>query len=170
MDSKDKALKTAVTAIVILAVAMVSYYWVAWRTRKTENDVNLHEKLDTARAQDERNSLAGVYSAVESVEALDRRLGFFSLNRKEDGYFGSAKVDTVASTADASAYMKCEDVKIAEKDFFVKCADPDLGQISYVGEWQGAPGGAIQVTGKLMWIKDDKEVFDKAVTLNRPAQ
>ncbi len=170
MNSKDKALKIAVTTIGILAISMIAYYWISWRTRTTENDVNFHEKVDAATIAEEKSDFSGIYSSAEPIEGMNRRLGFFSVNRKEDGsYNGSAKLDTVSSTEDATAYLNCEDVKIGEKEFFLKCAEPELGQISFVGEWQRGGSGAIQVAGKLMWSKDGTVVVDKPTTLNRPA-
>lgn len=169
MDQKDKALKTALTAVGILAFAMFAYYWVAWHTRKTENDVNFSEKADAPAPQDKTASeFAGVYSAAEPVEGNGHRLAFISLNRRDDGagYFGTAKVDPIGSETESPTFFKCNDVNIADKDFFVKCNDPQLGQISFTGEWS-KPSGAVQVTGTLLWTKDGNEIANKPTTLNR---
>lgn len=162
---QDKALKTALTAVAVLAVLMFAYYWLQWRTRKTENDVNLQEKVEAPK-EDKSAEFAGVYSANEPIEGLDRRFAFISLNRKEDGsgYFGSAKVDQIASANDDATFFQCNDVSIGEKDFFVKCTDAQLGQISFVGEWNKA-SGSIQVPGKILWSRDGNEIANKSITL-----
>ena len=116
MDQKDKALKIALTSLGVLAVVMFIYYYVAWRTRTTEHDVNFHEKGDTTA--ESKSEFTGIYALAEPVEGLNRRLGFFTVNKKDDGsggYFGSAKLDTIASTADDTTYLQCPDVNIAEK-------------------------------------------------------
>ncbi|MGZ3705325.1 MAG: hypothetical protein ACXWP1_05030, partial [Bdellovibrionota bacterium] len=59
------------------------------------------------------------------------------------------------------------DANVTEKDFFVKCSDPDLGQISFVGDVQKGAGGAIQASGKFLWSKDGTEIANKATTLSR---
>ncbi|HEY8279451.1 MAG TPA: hypothetical protein VIH99_07510 [Bdellovibrionota bacterium] len=168
MNDKDKAFKVAVTAIIILATLMFIYYWVSFRMRKTENDVGYQEKAEGTVAapslKDEKSDFTGAYSVSESIEGGGRRLGFFSVNKRDDGYFGSAKVDSVATTEDQSKYIPCNDVKIGEKDFFLKCSDPVLGQISFVGEWSKDSGG-IQVSGKVTWFKDGNVLVEKNTSL-----
>jgi hypothetical protein len=165
MDAKDKALKIAVGAVVALALAMFLYYWFAWRNRTTVHDLNLQEKVESA--PEEKDAFAGMYSAVDPIEGMERRLNFFTVSKKDDGsggYFGSAKVDRVASTEAAEEYIKCPEVNIAEKDFFLKCFSPELGQLSFVGEWDKS-SGSLQVKGKALWSKDGTVLTDKATTL-----
>jgi hypothetical protein len=170
MNQKDKALKTALTAVGVLAVAMFAYYWINWHLlRKTENDVNFNEKAEVQTPDDKAAAaFAGVYSAADPIEGNNKRLAFFSLNRREDGsgYFGTAKVDPIGSETEASAFLQCNSVTIGDKDFFVKCEDKDLGEISYAGEWTKANGG-IQVNGKILWSKNGTEITNKATTLTR---
>jgi len=120
--------------------------------------------------KEEKSEFAGLYSASEPIEGMERRLGFFSVNKKEDGsgYLGSAKLDRIASTESAEEYLKCNDVAIAEKDFFIKCNSPELGQISFVGEWDKNTG-SLQVKGKVLWSKDGTVITDKSVTLTHSA-
>ncbi len=164
MDAKDKALKIALGTVAVLAVAMFAYYWFAWRNRTTQHDVNLAERVD--RIREEKSEFAGLYSSSEAIEGMDRRLAFFSVNRKEDGsgHFGTAKVDKIASTDNAEEYLKCNEVNIAAPDFFIKCNSPELGQISFVGEVDKS-SGALQVKGKVLWSKDGTVVTDKATVL-----
>ncbi len=168
MDPKDKALKTALTGIAVLAVAMVGYYWISWKTHRSENDVSVTEKAEVQKDEKGSSEFAGVYSSTEAVEGNNHRLAFFSLNKKEDGsgYFGTAKVDPIGSDTEAAVFMSCNDVSIGDKDFFVKCNDPMLGQISFSGEWS-KPNGTVQVSGKLLWSKDGAEIANKSTTLNR---
>ncbi len=165
MDAKDKALKIAVGTVAVLAIAMFLYYWLSWRNRTTVNDVNVQERVDNIK--EEKSEFAGIYSSTEPVEGMERRLAFFTITKKDDGsggHYGTLKVDRIASTEASEEYLKCNDVNIAEKDFFVKCNSPELGQISFVGEWEKS-SGAIQVKGKVMWSKDGTVVTDKATTL-----
>lgn len=166
MDQKDKALKIALMAIGALALAMFLYYFIAWRNRTTAHDVDFKAQGD--QAQEAKSELAGIYTLSEPVEGLERRLGFFTVNKRDDGsgsFFGTAKVDSIASTQDATAYIPCNDVNIGERDFFLKCVDPALGQISFAGEWEKSSSGAIQARGRLMWSKDATEVTSKSLTL-----
>lgn len=170
MDNKDRALKVFLGVVAVLALSMVAYYWVAWRTRTTAHDVNVSERAaDSPR--EEKSEFAGIYSAADPIEGLERRLNFFSLSRKDDGtgYYGTAKVDRVASTESAEEFLKCPDANVAEKDFFIKCASPELGQISFVGEWSRGEAG-IQVAGKVLWAKDGNVIADKATTLSHTPQ
>lgn len=167
MDSKDKALKVFLGTVAVLAAAMVAYYWIAWRTRTTEHDLNLAEKGGPAVAE-QKAEFAGMYSATEPLEGLERRVNYFTLSPKEDGtggYQGTAKIDRIATTEAAEEFIRCPDVKVAEKDFFIKCSSPELGQISFVGEWTRGEAG-IQVAGKFLWAKDATVVTDRNATLN----
>lgn len=166
MDSKDKALKLFLGTVAVLAAAMVAYYWVAWRTRTTEHDLNLADRGGPA-AVEQKAEFAGMYSAADPLEGLERRVNYFTLSPREDGsggYQGTAKIDRVASTEAAEEYIRCPDVKVAEKDFFIKCSSPELGQLSFVGEWSRGEGG-IQVAGKFLWAKDAAEVTALNTTL-----
>ncbi len=166
MDQKDKALKTALTAVGILAFLMVAYYWVSWRTRKTENDINFQEKGESTK--EEKSEYAGIYSATEPFEGAGKRLAFISLNRKEDGsgYFGTAKLDPIGSETEGAAFLQCNDVTISEKEFFAKCSEASLGQISFSGEWTKA-GGPPSASGTMLWSKDATEIANKKITLTR---
>lgn len=165
MDQQTKALKSALIAIVILAAALVGYYWYAKRARTTENDVNFQEKTETPAASEAGSEYAGVYTSSEAVEGLERRLGFFAVNKKEDGtpgFTGTAKMDKMATTVDSTIYVPCPNVSVGEGEFFIKCADAEVGQISFVGESKSG-----SITGKLLWSKDGVVVVDKATTLVR---
>ena len=163
MDAKDKALKIAVGTIAALAVAMVVYYWLSWRNRTTQNDLNVAERVESIK--EEKSEYAGIYSSSEPIEGMERRLSFFTVIRKEDGgHSGTVKLDRIASTEAVEDFLKCPDVNIGEKEFFIKCSSPELGQISFVGE-QDKSSGTLQVKGKLLWNKDGNVVMDKATTL-----
>lgn len=165
MDAKEKAMKIALGTVAVLAVAMFAYYWFAWRNRTTQNDVNVNERVEASA--EEKSEVAGVYSAADTVEGLERRLNFFSVAKKDDGsgYFGSAKLSRIAASDGAEEFLNCHEVKIAEPDFFIKCSSPELGQISFVGEWKKV-SGVVQVSGKLLWAKDGNVVTEKSTTLN----
>jgi hypothetical protein len=169
MEQRDKALKVAVTAIVILAAMMFGYYWITNHTRKSENDLTAEKGSETPREEKLSQEYAGIYSTTDSIEGLEHRLGFFSLNRKDDGsgYFGTAKIDTVGAAESATSYLKCNDANITEKEFFVKCSDPDFGQISFSGETKKDAQGTIQATGNLLWSKGGTEITNKATTFTR---
>lgn len=169
MEQRHKALKIAVTAIVLLAVAMFAYYRVTERTRRSENDVTVEKTTESPKEERLSNEYGGIYSTSDAIEGLEHRLGFFSLNRKEDGsgYFGTAKVDTIGAAEATSSYLKCNDANITEKEFFVKCMDPDLGQISFSGETKKDANGTVQATGQLLWSKGGTEVANKSTTLTR---
>jgi hypothetical protein len=168
MNQKDKALKTALTAVALLAIAMVAYYWVSWRMRKTENDVNFSEKAEAPAEERATSEFSGVYSAGVPIEGMNYRFAFFSINRREDGsgFFGTAKADAIGAETETSIFLKCDHANIGEKEFFVKCHDDTLGEISFGGEWTKS-GGTIQVPGHLLWSKDGAEITNKDVTLTR---
>lgn len=166
MNDKDKALKVFLGAVAALAVAMFLYYWVAGRARTTQHDINVGEKVDGIK--EEKSEFTGIYSASEPVEGGDRRLNFFTLSKKDDGsgFYGTAKVDKIASTEAAEEYMKCNEANVAEKDFFIKCSSPEAGQLSFVGEWSKGEGGVVLVPGKVLWAKDGNVLNDKQTTLS----
>ncbi len=159
---QNKALKSALIGILVLAGAMVAYYWYASRARTTENDVNFHERTE-GPATETNSEITGIYASSEPVEGLEHRLGFFAIHRKEEGGFsGSAKMDRIATTVDSTIYVPCDSVTISEGEFFVKCSSPELGQISFTGQNQNGV-----VSGKVMWSKDGVVVADKSTTLQR---
>jgi hypothetical protein len=164
MDAKDKALKIAVGTIAALAVCMFVYYWFSWRHRTTQHDVNVAERVENIK--EEKSEYAGIYSSSEPIEGLERRVSFFTVIRKEDGsgHSGTLKLDKIASTEAVEDYLKCSDVNIGEKEFFIKCSSPEMGQISFVGE-QDKSSGALQVNGKILWNKDGTVITDKATVL-----
>jgi hypothetical protein len=169
MEQRDKALKVALTAVVVLAAVMFGYYWFTNHTRKSENDLTVDKGSESPREEKLSQEFAGIYSSSDSIEGLDHRLGFFSLNRKDDGsgYFGTAKIDTVGAAEAATSYLKCNDANITEKEFFVKCNDPEFGQISFSGETKKDAQGSIQATGQLLWSKGGTEITNKATTFTR---
>ena len=169
MEQRDKALKIAVSAVVILAAAMFAYYWFTNHTRRSENDLTVEKTTESPKEEKFSQEYAGIYSSTDSIEGLEHRLGFLSLSRKDDGsgYFGTAKIDTVGAAESATSYLKCNDANISEKEFFVKCNDPDFGQISFSGETKKDSSGTIQATGQLLWSKAGTEITNKATTFTR---
>ncbi len=165
MDNKDKALKIFIGAVALLAVAMVAFYWVQSRTRTTSHDVNLAGGGGDS-PREEKSEFTGIYSSSDPVEGLERRLNFFSLNRKEDGsgFHATAKLDRVATTESAEEFITCQDAKVGEREFFVKCSSPEIGQISFVGEWVKGDSG-LRVPGKVLWSKEGSVIADVATTL-----
>ena len=170
MDSKNNALKIALAAVVLLAILMISYYWIAWRSRKTEHDLNLQEKAAETQAPEvhEKVDYSGMYTTAEAITTSEYRLGFFTVNRREDaqGYSGTAKVDRIGSTQEPSVYFRCDEVTANEKEIFFKCVDATLGQISFAGEWQ-AGGAGREASGKLLWSKDGTALADKSTAVSR---
>jgi hypothetical protein len=169
MDPKDKAFKTAAAGIAFLAIAMVAYYWVSWKTHHSENEVNLSEKAEAPKEdKGSVSELAGIYSSSNALEAQNHRFAFFSLNMRDDGsgYFGTAKVDPIGSETESSVFMNCDEVNVTGKDFFMKCNDANLGQISFSGQWSKV-NGVIQVSGQLLWSKGGTEIANKTITLTK---
>ncbi|MGE3262120.1 MAG: hypothetical protein AB7K68_10100 [Bacteriovoracia bacterium] len=159
MESQKKAFTIAGAAILIMACAMVGFYFVKDRTRKTDSDIDLNQKVE-APASGEKSEFVGMYSPQIALEASGKRIVFFQVNRKEDGgYLGSAKVDTIGEAE--SAFLNCVDVKIDEKDFFLKCVDDKVGVISLNGRWAKGDAG-ITVDGKVLWSKDGNAFLDQA--------
>lgn len=163
MEAKDKALKIAMGAVAILAVAMFLYYWIIWRGRTTVNDVSVSEKLENT--VEPASEFAGVYSASEIFEGNGRRLNFFAVSKHDGVYQGSAKLSQVAASESGEEFVPCQTVKVGEPDFFLKCQSAELGLISFSGEWSKA-SGAIQASGKLLWSKDGQVVAEKNITLS----
>jgi hypothetical protein len=159
MESQKKAFKIAAVAVVILAVVMYFFYFMKDRTRKTDADVDLNQKVVQTTTKEEKSEFVGIYSPASALEAEGKRIVFFQVNRKEDGgYLGIAKVDTVGE--EGSAILNCVDVRIEEKEFFLKCVDDKVGVISLSGQWQKAEN-SIQVNGHVFWSKDGTSFLDK---------
>lgn len=144
--------------MVALGAAMYFFYFMKDRTRKTDADIDLNQKVEQV-AKEEKSEFVGIYSAGTALEAEGKRIVFFQVNRREDGgYLGVAKVDTVGG--EDSSILNCVDVKIEEKDFFLKCVDDKVGVISLSGQWQKADN-TIQVNGHVFWSKEGTSFLDK---------
>ncbi|MGZ3713620.1 MAG: hypothetical protein ACXVBE_17775 [Bdellovibrionota bacterium] len=162
MESQKKAFKIAAIAVIAMAAAMYFFYFVKDRTRKTDADVDLNQKV-AEPVHEEKQEFVGVYSPQSALEAEGKRISYFQVNRKEDGgYLGSAKVDTVGG--EEAVYLNCVDVRIEEKDFFLKCVDDKVGVISYNGQWQKT-ANTVQVSGHVFWSKEGNSFLDKDVQL-----
>lgn len=156
MNSQNKAFTYLFTAVAIGAVIMVSFYYVKGRMRTTEHDLDLSQKVEAPAS--EKGEFIGIYSAGTPLEADGKRIAFFTVNRKEDGgYLGSAKLDTVGG--EDSTYFQCIDVRIAEKEFFLKCAHESEGSLSLNGQWQKGESG-LEVSGQVLWAKSGNAVLD----------
>lgn len=162
MDQKNKAIKYALICVLLLAIAMVAFYKFAPQMRRIEAEQSQAENAVVPVAQDPGYS--GIYTLAESVEGLSHRLGFFSINKKDTSYFGTAKLDKVADTASDPVYIDCAPVTVNEKEFYLKCSQPELGDISINGTWLNG-----DVTGQLLWNKDGNVITTKAVLLHRSA-
>lgn len=158
MENQKKALVYGGIAVLVLAVAMVIFYYVQSRAVVSENDVDLSQKVESI--QRETSPFVGLYAPSDGpLEAEQMRIGSFTVNRKEDGgYLGSAKVDSVG--ANDSFYFNCVDVRIEEKDFFLNCVHESKGSISLNGTWQKDASGAISVLGKVLWSKGGSPILD----------
>lgn len=158
MNNNKLALRYALIAIALLAVAMVAFYYVQSRTRTSENDLDMSQAVSGDREQ--KSEFVGIYSPSDGpLEAGGQRISFFTVNREEDGgYLGSAKVDTVG--ADASEFFPCVDVRLEGGEFFLNCKHPNGGAISLNGQWTKDSHGAIQVDGKVLWIQGGNPVLD----------
>lgn len=149
-------------ALAILAAVMFFFYFVKDRTRKTDADVDLNQKVE--QVKEEKSEFVGIYSPQAALEAEGKRIAFFQVNRKDDGgYLGAAKLDTVGESE--SIFLNCVDVKIDEKDFFLKCLDERVGVISLNGQWQKADSG-ITVSGNILWSKDGNSLLESPTLLN----
>lgn len=158
MNSQKKALTYALSAIGILALAMVSFYYV--QDRLAASKTNGEEVVGEEIVREEKSEFVGTYSPVDGpLEAAGKRISFFMVNAKEDGgYLGSVKLDTIGT--DETSYLECVDVKIEEKAFFLSCQSPASGNISYNGSWEKT-GDSIQVAGKVLWTQQGNAILDQ---------
>lgn len=159
MNSTKKALTVAGLAIGALALAMFLFYFVKDRTRKAENEVDTTQNVEMEQVKEEKPEFVGIYSPQGPLEANGKRISFFQVNRREDGgWLGAAKVDTVGE--ETTNLLNCVDVRIEDKEFFLKCVDAGVGMISLSGSWsRGEPSG-IHVSGKVLWEKDGTALID----------
>ncbi len=159
MDQKKKALQIALTGIAVMAIVMVGFYFVRDRTQKSESEVDYSETgSDSGAPKGERSEFVGMYTPDGPLEAQEKRIAFFMVNRAEDGgYLGSAKVDAVGS--DQSIFFRCIDVKIDEREFFLNCKHETEGAISLNGTWSKA-SGQLEVEGKVLWSYQSQPVLE----------
>jgi hypothetical protein len=159
MEQKNKALTYAAIALVVLAVAMVVFYYVQARTRVSENDLDTSIKAE--KQEETVSEFVGLYAPSDGpLEAEQKRIGSFMVNRKEDGGFlGVANMDTVG--ADEAYQFNCVEVRIDDEgDFFLNCFHEKQGSISLNGQWQRNAEGAIEVSGKVVWSRNGQLMLD----------
>jgi hypothetical protein len=159
MDQKKKAFQLALMGIAVVAILMVGFYYFKDQMRKGENAVDFSEASgESSLPKSEKSEFVGMYTPDGPLEAKEKRIAFFMVNRAEDGgYLGSAKVDTVGS--DQSIFFRCVDVKIEEKDFFLNCKHETEGAISLNGTWS-KESGQLLVDGKVLWSYQSQPILE----------
>lgn len=159
MDSKKKALQTAVLGIGLVAALMVGFYYFKDRLRKPESDAEFQQSATQEVVAGEKSEFVGMYSPSDGpLEAEGKRIALFTVNRAEDGgYLGSVKVDPIGG--DQSVFFPCVDVKIEASEFFLKCVHETHGSISLDGSWTKGSDGLL-VEGKVLWSIAGRAVLE----------
>lgn len=158
MENQKKALTYALSALAILAVAMVAFYYFQ---NRFAGGGNFEEEAGEEIQKEEKSEFVGTYSPSDGpLEADGKRIAFFTVNPREDGgYLGSAKVDTIG--ANESFFFECVDVRIEEGEFFLSCRNQTQGSISLNGTWTRESGG-ILVDGKVMWMREGNLLLEQS--------
>lgn len=158
MEKQKQALIYLLSAVAILATAMVLFYYFSDRMRTTDSNIDLNEKVESPVY--EKSEFVGVYSPADgALEAGNKRIAYFTVNQREEGgYLGTAKVDTIGG--EESEYFPCVDVKIEESEFFLNCMHETGGSISLNGTWVKNSTGAPVVTGKVMWSQNSNSLLE----------
>lgn len=158
---QKKALYFALVFIAVFAVVMVVFYKI--KEFKT-SDPSSGEKAPVAAMETTKSPYEGIYTFDSVVEAKEKRLSYFSVNRREDHLGASVKVDSVGS--DHADFMDCADVKFEEPVFFVRCELPDLGSVSFDGKILKEESSAnFAVEGKLLWQLNSQALVEKNMRL-----
>ncbi len=159
MDSKKKALQSAILGIAIVAILMVGFYYFKDRLRKPESDAEFEQTAAQEVVPGEKSEFVGMYSPSDGpLEAEGKRVALFTVNRAEDGgYLGSVKVDPIGG--DQSVFFPCVDVKIEASDFFLKCVHETHGSISLDGSWTKSAEG-LMVDGKVLWSVGGRSILE----------
>lgn len=155
--------------LAILAVAMVAFYKV--KERSGETDTPMEEGGGTVISEPKRESspLEGVYSSADgALEAGGKRIGFFQVVARDGGGFGGVvRVETVgANPGEGSSDVDCQDVKVADQELFLRCANEAEGSISFESSGAKAEKGQ-PISGRLLWTKAGNAILDGTVRLTR---
>lgn len=157
----NKPFKIAAIFLVILAVAMVVFYKAKERSGVT--DTPLGDSSGSELKKDQ-SPLEGVYSSADgALEAGGKRLAFFQVVGREGGGFGGiARVEVVgANPGEGVTEVECQEVKLGESELFLRCSHSVEGSISFDGQVSRGEGGAVQVSGKLLWSKEGNPILDR---------
>ncbi len=160
---EKQAFKIAAVALGILALAMVVYYK-KFRAH-TEEEISLSQKVESTK--EVKSEFEGIYSPTEAIDADGKMVSFLSISKKEEGGFtGTWRAEKIGSND--TGFFECNDVKVLEKEFFVRCANPEFGTISYDGVIQRADN-SFTVSGKILWMMDSTPILEKTVQLTHAA-
>jgi hypothetical protein len=171
MQNKNQAAIWGVVGLGALFSLMVVYYFVSHRMNTGEGELEGGGFLSEVQSKGEKSEFVGVYSPTgQSLEGSNRRLTQFMVNRSEDGgYLGSVRLDSVGSIEPAKD-LPCNDVRIDEKEFFLKCGSEADGSVSISGQWSKGVEYPIQVNGKALWTLGGQALIEGDRVFNKVSE
>jgi hypothetical protein len=151
--------------LVALAIAMVAFY--KMKERSVETDTPISEAAATTEQNREASPYDGTYSSADgALEHKGKRITFFQVAQRETGVFGAfARVETVG-VAEASVDVECQDVKLSETEFFLRCSSEAEGSISFEATGVKPDKPDFQVSGRILWAKAGESALDGTVRLS----